>query len=277
MKLRLVNHLDGIAPRRAGLRQPVGGIISGPALHLPQQPLIAGQVKETRVPPVREEHVLAGIRIGPPARPAAAMLINSQVRHQRRRLPQHRISLPGERLVHHRPGQPAFACRLRDCPPPAGDQAARMLTQPGSDPAPRRDLHEGLGERLPRARRLPALQPPLHPHHGDLVLAMAKIRRPRRHIPLHPPGHRPAARARRRLPVRRHHPDRPAAAGLRIHLSDLHAIQREQPRRHILTHVPVAPGDHDSLERTMITRTTGTLTDRRAATCQAAPLSDSQP
>ena len=32
-----------------------------------------------------------------------------------------------------------------------------------------------------------------------------------------------------------------------------------------------ASSDHDSLERTMIARTAGTLTDRRAATCPAEP------
>jgi hypothetical protein len=50
----------------------------------------------------------------------------------------------------------------------------------------------------------------------------------------------PAAWAHPRVRVRCHQPHRPAAAGLLINLHDLHAIQREQPRRHILTHVPVA-------------------------------------
>ena len=49
-----------------------------------------------------------------------------------------------------------------------------------------------------------------------------------------------AQRAHPRGRVGRHHPHRPAAAGLLIDLCDLRAIQREQPRRHILTHVPVA-------------------------------------
>ena len=81
----------GIPPRRAGLRQPVRGVIGGTALHLAQQPLIPGQVIEARVPAIREQHVLPGIRIGPAAGLAAAVLIDPQMRHQRRRLVQDRI------------------------------------------------------------------------------------------------------------------------------------------------------------------------------------------
>jgi len=80
------HHLDPIAPGRRRLRQPVRGVISGTALHLAQQPLIPGQVKETRVPAVREQLVLTGLLIGPPAGPAAAVLVDPQVRHQGRSL-----------------------------------------------------------------------------------------------------------------------------------------------------------------------------------------------
>ena len=47
-----------IASRQAGPRlgQPVRGVIGGAALDLAQQPLIPGQVEETRVPAVREQH-----------------------------------------------------------------------------------------------------------------------------------------------------------------------------------------------------------------------------
>jgi len=45
-------------------------------LHLAQQPLVPGQVKEAGVPPVREQHILPGVLIGAPAGPAAAVLID---------------------------------------------------------------------------------------------------------------------------------------------------------------------------------------------------------
>ncbi len=44
-------HLDGISPGRGSPGQPVCGVIGGAALHLPQQAVIPGQVKEARVPP----------------------------------------------------------------------------------------------------------------------------------------------------------------------------------------------------------------------------------
>jgi hypothetical protein len=55
-------HVDGhdpdrVPPRLGGLRQPVRGVVSGTAFHLPQQSLLAGHVKEVGVPPVREQHV----------------------------------------------------------------------------------------------------------------------------------------------------------------------------------------------------------------------------
>ena len=51
--------LDRVPPRRSGPRQPVRGVIGGMALHLPQQPVLAGQVKEAGVPPVRQDGVLS--------------------------------------------------------------------------------------------------------------------------------------------------------------------------------------------------------------------------
>ena len=76
----------------------------GAALHLPEQPLPAGQVKEAGVPPVREHGVLPGLLIGGEPRPAAPVLIDSQVRHRSRVLVQYRVRRGGERVVHHRPG-----------------------------------------------------------------------------------------------------------------------------------------------------------------------------
>ncbi len=52
------------------------------ALHLAQQALLPGQVKEAGVPPVGQQHVLAAALIDPPAGAAAAVLVDPQVRHQ---------------------------------------------------------------------------------------------------------------------------------------------------------------------------------------------------
>ena len=61
---------DRVPPGGGGLRQPVRGVIGGAALHLPQQPLIPGQVKEAGVPPVGEQQVFPGLLIdAPPGRP----------------------------------------------------------------------------------------------------------------------------------------------------------------------------------------------------------------
>jgi Protein of unknown function (DUF1326) len=89
-------------------------------------------------------------------------------------------------------------------------------------------------------RRSPAPPPPLHPHHAELATAMGNICRAGNHPPPGMLRDGPAARAHPRIRVRRHQPHRPAAAGFLIALCDLCAIKREQPRRHILTHVPVA-------------------------------------
>jgi hypothetical protein len=48
----------------------------------PGSPPVPGQVKETRVPAVREQHVLAGLLISPPAGPPAAVLADAQVRYR---------------------------------------------------------------------------------------------------------------------------------------------------------------------------------------------------
>jgi hypothetical protein len=55
--------LDGVPPGRRCLGQPVRRVIGGAAHHLPLQPLIAGQAGKASVPPVREQNVLAGLRI----------------------------------------------------------------------------------------------------------------------------------------------------------------------------------------------------------------------
>jgi hypothetical protein len=94
-----------------GLGQPVRGVIGGTALHLAQQPLILGQVKETGVPPVCEQQVFSGARIEAPPGPAAAVLVDAQIRHQRRSLLQHRVRRGSERRMRHRPGDPGVPGR----------------------------------------------------------------------------------------------------------------------------------------------------------------------
>jgi hypothetical protein len=131
-------HPDRVPPGRGGPGQPVRGVIGGAALHLPQQPLLAGQVKEAGVPPVREHGVLPSLLIDGEPRPAAPVLIDPQVRHRSRVLVQYRVRRGGERIVHHRPGDPGVPGRLRRGDPPLSDLTGRLPAQPGGDPAPRR-------------------------------------------------------------------------------------------------------------------------------------------
>ena len=126
-----------------------------------------------------------------------------------------------------------------DRPPALGDQRRRMLAQPGSHPAARRDGRQRLGERLARARRLPALPAPLHPRHHDPVLAVGHIGRMRRDVLLDAAGGRPALRAPRSTRIGGHQ-HRPAAARQGISSCHSHARQREQGGRRIpiLKHGP---------------------------------------
>ena len=82
--------------------------------------------------------VLPGLRIDGEAGPAAAVLIDAQVRHRGRGLVQQRVRGGGERIVHHRPGDPGVPGRLRRGDPALGDLVRGLLPQPGRDPAPRR-------------------------------------------------------------------------------------------------------------------------------------------
>ena len=150
---------DRVPPGRGGLRQPVRGVIGGAALHLAQQPLLPGQVKEAGVPPVGEQQVLPGVRVQRPPGPAAAVLIDAQVRHRRGRLLQHRARRGGERRMRHRPRHPGVPGRLRRGDPPPGDLGPGLLPQPGRQPAPRRHLRHPLGERLAIAALLIAFPP----------------------------------------------------------------------------------------------------------------------
>ncbi len=107
--------LDRVPSRRGDAGQAVRGVICGAALRLPRQPLLAGQVNEAGMPPVREQDVLPGLPVGGKPRPAAAVLIDPQVRHNGGRLVQQRIRRGRERVVRHRPGDPGVPGR-----PPSG-------------------------------------------------------------------------------------------------------------------------------------------------------------
>lgn len=79
------------------------------------------------VPPVREQGVLPGLRVYGEPSPAAAMLIDPQVRHRGRGVVQHRVRGGGERLVRGRPGDPGVPGRFRRGDPPPGDLGAGLL------------------------------------------------------------------------------------------------------------------------------------------------------
>ena len=71
------------------------------------------QVKEAGVPSVSQQLIIPGLLIGAPPAPAAAVLIDAQVRHRRRDLLQHRIRCGGERLMRDPVAGQAFGT-LRD-------------------------------------------------------------------------------------------------------------------------------------------------------------------
>jgi hypothetical protein len=190
------HRLDGIPPRRRGAGQPVRGVIGGAALHLAQQPLLSGQVEEAGVPPVSEQDVLPGLLIGGEAHPAAAVLIDAQVRHRRRGLLDHRVRGGGERLMRRRPGDPGMPRRLGRGDPPLSDLIRGLLPQPGRDPAPWRQGRHPLGERLPRALRVAALPPELGPSQVHRIGGAAHVPRPGHHRFMHPVRDRAAIRAR---------------------------------------------------------------------------------
>jgi hypothetical protein len=225
-----------VPPGRGGPGQPVRGVIGGAALHLPQQPLLAGQVKEAGVPPVREHGVLAGLLIDGEPRPAAPVLIDSQVRHRSRVLVQYRVRRGGERIVHHRPGDPGVPGRLGRGDPPLSDLGTGLPAQPGGDPAPRRQGRHRLGERLAEALLIAALAPDLDPPQVHRIPGPPHVPRPGHHRLMHPVRDRAAIRARSgRLPGR----DGPylnTAVRSSLHAGDLQAFHPEQRRRRILEH-----------------------------------------
>ena len=120
--------LDPVPPSRAGLPHPVRRVIDGASLDLPQQALIPGQVDEAGMPPVREKHILPAVLIGPPAGPAAAVLIDPQIRHRRHRRDQHRIGAPGEGGVRRRAVAQTACVRVARQPDASAAAAAASRT-----------------------------------------------------------------------------------------------------------------------------------------------------
>ncbi len=96
-----------------GAGQPVRGVVGGAVFHLAQRAVLAVRVEEAGVPPVRQQGVLPGLRVGGEARPAAAVLIDAQVRHRCRVLVRQRIGPRRERLVGGWPGDPGVPGSLR--------------------------------------------------------------------------------------------------------------------------------------------------------------------
>ncbi len=104
-------HTTWTASRQAGVA-PASQYAASSAVrpfHLAQQALLTVQVEEAGVPPVREQAVLPGLLIDGEAGPAAAVLIDPQVRHRRGIPLQQRIGPRRERLM--RRGQEIPACR----------------------------------------------------------------------------------------------------------------------------------------------------------------------
>jgi hypothetical protein len=103
--------------------------------------------------------------------------------------------------------------RLRWGDPSLGDLTAGLLTQPGGDPAPRRQDRHPFGERLARALRVAALAPELDPAQVHRVTGPAHVRRPGHDRLMHPAGDHAALRARPAGLVGCDYPHLNAAAG----------------------------------------------------------------
>jgi len=188
------------------------------------------------VPPVREQDVLPGPLIGGEPRPAAAVLVDTQVRHRRRVLVQHRIRSRGERIVQRRPGDPGVPGRLRRGDPALGDLGGGLFPQPGGDPAQRRQGRHPFGERLPRAGRAGALAPDLDLAQVHWIAGPAHVPRPGHHRLMHPVRDRCAVRARRRGRVIGDRPYLNRAVRPLFGAGDLQALHAEQHGRRIVEH-----------------------------------------
>jgi hypothetical protein len=188
------------------------------------------------VPPVSQQDVLPGLVIAGELGPAAAVLINAQVRHRRGALAQQDTGPRRERIMRGRPGDPGVPGRLRRGDPALGDLVRGLLAQPGRDPAPRRQGRHRLGERLARPLLVAALAADLNPAQVHRVTGPAHIPRPGHHRLMHPVGDHAALRARPAGLASRDHPHLNAAVRNCLHVGDLQALHPEQHRRLILQH-----------------------------------------
>ena len=225
-----------VPPGGGGLRQPVRGVIGGAAFHLPQQALAAGQVKEAGVPPVGEQHVLPGVLIQPPPGPAAAVLVDAQVRHRAGGCSSSGSAAAANASCATGQDMPLPRAASAGVMPALRDLRRGLLPQPPGQPAPRRHLRHPLGERLPPALPGFTFPAPLHPPHLHRIQAPGHIPRPGQHLLMDPARHSAAVRARAsgRMIGDRPYLHRAARPGLRI--GDLQALHAEQHGRRILEH-----------------------------------------
>jgi hypothetical protein len=242
---------------------------AGPAVHLPQQGLIAGDVDEPRLPRIRSHPADPAVRllaVGQPARAPESGLVH----------PQHRRGLgldeldrtqSDDRTLHRRPRHPV-RCRDLGLVAAVLDRHRKRRPQPGRRAHPGRHLPDLLGERPPRAvlgAAAPASLAPLH--HRELPTAR-QVPRPGQHPVLARRRHHRAARASGRVRVVGHqlhdlHPEHGAHDTLHRQ-----TLQAQQARR-IITTVNHGPRLSLRCSKTQRgSRSCGPPTFRRAARVQ---------
>jgi hypothetical protein len=226
--------LDRVPPRRCGPGQPVCGVIGGAALHLSQQPLLPAQVKETGVPPVREQRVLPGLRVCGKSRPAAAVLIDAQLRHRRRACPGSGSTAAVNASC--ATGQEIPACRAAS----AGVIPRSAISRPACSRSRAITRHRGgsCGTHSVNVLRPQPSSPHFHralTHRRSTASPARRTSRGRattvsctRHETVPQPG------ARRGVRVIGDRPHLPRAARPRLHVRDLQALHAGQRRRPIL-------------------------------------------
>ena len=223
-------------PGGAGLVQPVSGIVCGAAFDLAEQALLTVDIDEPGVPPVRQHHAGASVRVPGEPGPAPAGLVDTEHPHWSHRNRQHPLSVVGEGLVGRRPRQPAHPRRDRHRRAHLSHQRCGLLPQPLSQPHSRRYLGYHLGERLPGTSRVIALPPPLQPYQSAWIPTPGQVTRTSRHLLMHPFRGRLTARAHHRVWVAGHHPYRHPPVVLTVHLDNPHALHAQQRRRPIPLH-----------------------------------------
>ena len=124
---------------------------AGPAVDLPQQGLITGDVDEPGLPRIRAhppDPAVVMVPVGQPPRPPEPGLVHAQ--HPRRLgLDQLDRAVHDHRALHRRPRHPVRRSDL-GLVPPVLDRHRQRRPQPGRRAHPGRHLRDLLGERLPR-------------------------------------------------------------------------------------------------------------------------------